>query len=225
MRLTKTRTSCRLYSAVPRWSVLGCAAAAASSAASAMPSAVSGLPVSAAAASVAPMVDPPTPVSAMPARITVAPDVSMATATPTVAKSPTRRSSFRYPPDLAPRAAGTTASTAISSCSSTFWKGPVTNSASGMARLPPGPCAITEPPSASITEAQSPCGSAWHSDPTSVPRLRTSGSATSGAAAAIVGWVPLSRSGELQVGVPAERADAQAAVGVGPVVGQARAGC
>ena len=95
MRLTKTRTSCRLYSAVPRWSVRGCAAAAASSAASAMLSAVSGLPVSAAAASVAPMVDPPTPVSAMPARVTFAPDVSMATATPTVAKSPTRRSSFR----------------------------------------------------------------------------------------------------------------------------------
>ncbi len=71
MRLTKTRTSCRLYSAVPRWSVLGWAAAAASSAASAMPSAVSGFPVSACAASVAPMVDPPTPVSAMPARTTV----------------------------------------------------------------------------------------------------------------------------------------------------------
>jgi hypothetical protein len=53
-----------------------------------------------------------------------------------------------------------------------------------------------------------------------VPRFRTSGSATSGAAAAIVGWVPLSRS-ELEVGVPAERADAQAAVGVRPVVSQA----
>ena len=63
-----------------------------------------------------------------------------------------------------------------------------------MARLPRGPAAITEPPSASITDAQSPCGSAWHSEPTSVPRLRTSGSATSGAAAAIVGWVPLSSS-------------------------------
>src|SRR6185437_3923248 len=136
MRVTKTRTRCRLYSAVPRWSVLGCAAAAASSAASAMVSAVSGLPVSAAAASVAPMVEPPTPVSAMPALTTVSPDVSIATAVPTVAKSPTRRSSFRYPPALAPLAAGTTASTAISSCSSTFWKGPVTKSASGMARRP-----------------------------------------------------------------------------------------
>src|SRR6185312_4386630 len=81
MRLTKTRTRCRLYSAVP--------------AASATVSAVSGLPVSAAAASVAPMVEPPTPVSAMPALITVSPSVSIATAVPTVAKSPTRRSSFR----------------------------------------------------------------------------------------------------------------------------------
>src|SRR5487761_460390 len=194
MRLTKTRTRWRLYSAVPRWSVLGRATAAARSAASAMPAAVSGFPVSAAAASAAPIVDPPTPVSAMPARITVSPDVSMATAVPPVAKSPPRRSSLRYPPDLTPFAAGTTASTAISSCSSAFSKGPVTKPASGMARLPFGPCAITAAPSASITEAQSPCGSAWHSDPTSVPRFRTSGSATSGAAAAIVGCVPLSRS-------------------------------
>src|ERR1700761_6952638 len=94
-RVTKTRTRRRLYSAVPRWSVRGWAAAAASSAASAMLSALSGAPVSAAAAASAPMVDPPTPVSAIPARTTSAPDVSMDTATPTVAKSPTRRSSFR----------------------------------------------------------------------------------------------------------------------------------
>ena len=46
-------------------------------------------------ASVAPMVDPPTPVSAMPALVTFPPRVSSATATPTVAKSPTRRSSLR----------------------------------------------------------------------------------------------------------------------------------
>ena len=52
-------------------------------------------PTMAAAASVAPMVDPPTPVSAMPALVTFAPMVSIATATPTVAKSPTRRSSLR----------------------------------------------------------------------------------------------------------------------------------
>ena len=60
-----------------------------------MPSAVSGFPASASAAAVAAMVDPPTPVSAIPARVTVPPEVSTATATPTVAKSPTRRSSFR----------------------------------------------------------------------------------------------------------------------------------
>ena len=35
---------------------------------------------------------------------------------------------------------------------------------------------------------------AWHREPTSVPRLRTIGSAISGAAEAIVGWVVFSRS-------------------------------
>jgi hypothetical protein len=40
------------------------------------------------------MFDGPTPVSAIPARVTVSPEVSRATATPTVAKSPTRRSSL-----------------------------------------------------------------------------------------------------------------------------------
>ena len=44
---------------------------------------------------VAAMVDPPTPVSAIPALVTLSPVISMATATPTVAKSPTRRSSLR----------------------------------------------------------------------------------------------------------------------------------
>src|SRR5690242_2758152 len=94
-RSTNVRTMCRLYSALPRWSVLGRAACAASSAACSMVSAVSGRPVSACAASVAPMVEPPTPVRAMPALITFPPLVSSATATPTVAKSPTRRSSLR----------------------------------------------------------------------------------------------------------------------------------
>src|SRR5712691_989908 len=94
-RSTNVRTICRLYSALPRWSVLGRAACAASSAACPMLSGVSGSPVSASAASVAPIVDPPTPVSAIPARVTFSPLVSTATATPTVAKSPTRRSSLR----------------------------------------------------------------------------------------------------------------------------------
>jgi len=89
------RTMCRLYSALPRWSVRGRAACAARSPAASMTSAVSGWPVSAPTASVHAMVDPPTPVSAMPARVTVPAEVSTATATPTVAKSPTRRSSFR----------------------------------------------------------------------------------------------------------------------------------
>src|SRR5215472_2255547 len=94
-RSTNVRTMCRLYSALPRWSVLGRAACAASSPACSMVSAVSGRPVRARAASVAPMVEPPTPVSAMPALVTFPPLVSSATATPTVAKSPTRRSSLR----------------------------------------------------------------------------------------------------------------------------------
>src|SRR6516162_8131703 len=94
-RSTNVRTMCRLYSALPRWSVRGRAACAASSAACSMVSAISGCPVRACAASVASMVDPPTPVSAMPALVTFPPLVSSATATPTVAKSPTRRSSLR----------------------------------------------------------------------------------------------------------------------------------
>ena len=59
-----------------------------------------------------------------------------------------------------PFAAGITASTAISSGSRTFWKGPVTKSATGMLRVPFRPCATIEPPRAVTTEAQSPCGSA-----------------------------------------------------------------
>src|SRR3989440_2617338 len=78
-RSTNVRTMCRLYAALPRWSVLGRAACAASSAACSMVSAVSGCPVRASAASVAPMVEPPTPVSAMPARITFPPLPSTAT--------------------------------------------------------------------------------------------------------------------------------------------------
>jgi hypothetical protein len=53
----------------------------------------SGRPTSACAASLASMVELPTPVRAMPARVIEPPESSTATATPTVAKSPTRRSS------------------------------------------------------------------------------------------------------------------------------------
>ncbi len=38
-----------------------------------------------------------------------------------------------------------------------------------------------------MTEPKSPWGSAWHSEPTRVPWLRTMGSEISGAAAAMVG--------------------------------------
>ena len=84
------------------------------------------------------------------------------------------------------------------------------------------PCATTCPPSAVTTDAQSPCGSAWHSDPTRVPRLRTIGSAISGAAAAIVGCRVASSDERSSVGVPAQRTDADRAVGVDPVVVQTR---
>ena len=90
-----------------------------------------------------------------------------------------------------------------------------------MVRRPPAPCATTWPPSAVTTLAQSPCGSAWHSEPTRVPRLRTIGSAISGAAAAIVGCVAGSSAERSRVGVPAERADPEAAVGVLLVVVEA----
>ena len=215
---------CRLYSAVPRWSVCGCAAAAARSAASAMLSAVSGFPVSAAAASVAPMVDPPTPVSAIPARITVSPDVSMATAIPTVAKSPTRRSSFRYPPDLIPLAAGTTASTAISSCSSAFSNGPVTKL--GQRDGAPAVRALRDHRAAEREHHRGPValrvGVAQRPDERApVPHQRVGDERRRRGHRRLRA---LEQFRELQVGVPAERADVQAAVGVGPVVVQARAG-
>jgi len=63
-----------------------------------MVSSLSGFPTSASSAAVAWIVDGPTPVSATPALATVpsfAPSNSKATAAPTVAKSPMRRSSLR----------------------------------------------------------------------------------------------------------------------------------
>ena len=89
-----------------------------------------------------------------------------------------------------------------------------------MVRRPAGPWATTWPPSALITAAQSPCGSAWHSDPTRVPRVRTIGSAMRGAAAAIVGWRSGRSAGALEVGVPAQRTDVQGAVVGDAVVGE-----
>ena len=101
-----------------------------------------------------------------------------------------------------------------------FWNGPVTKSPIAIVRRPPGPWATTWPPSAVITAAQSPCGSAWHSEPTSVPRVRTIGSAIRGAAAVIVGCRSARTVGVLEVGMAAQRTDVQGAVVVDPVVGE-----
>jgi hypothetical protein len=60
--VTKVCTTCFLYAALPRWSVRGRAASAASSAARAMVAASSRCPESESAASRASMVEPPTPV-------------------------------------------------------------------------------------------------------------------------------------------------------------------
>src|ERR1700760_646187 len=94
-RLTKTRTRCRLYSAVPRWSVRGWATLAASPAASAMRSLVSGPPGSTAGAPAAPRAPPPPPGTAIPARPPSPPEASMPPPPPPVARPPPRRSSFR----------------------------------------------------------------------------------------------------------------------------------
>ena len=72
IRVTKVCTTCFLYAALPRWSVRGRAASAASSAARAMVAASRRCPASDSAASRASMVAPPTPVSAIPARPTLA---------------------------------------------------------------------------------------------------------------------------------------------------------
>ena len=86
---------CRLYSSEPRTSLTGLAACAASRPASAKASSVGSAPASDVSASVAWMFYSPTPVSPMPARPIDPLESVSATATPTVAKSPTFRSSLR----------------------------------------------------------------------------------------------------------------------------------
>ncbi len=56
----------------------------------------------------------------------------------------------------------------------------------GITRSPPAERATTSALTASITEFQSPSGSQWATEPHTVPRLRTSGSAIQGAAEAMV---------------------------------------
>ncbi len=61
--------------------------------------------------------------------------------------------------------------------------GPVKRSSMELVRVaPPGPRIVTSAAAASMTEAQSPCGSAWASEPHTVPWFRTIGSEIWGAA-------------------------------------------
>ncbi len=92
----------------------------------------------------------------------------------------------------------------ISSSARALVKMPSTNSAIGIVRSPDGPRATTSAPVASSTEFQSPSGSQWATAPHSVPRLRTSGSATQGAAAVDR---PEGEVGGDHVGVADERPD------------------
>src|ERR1700736_162004 len=94
-RSVKTRTRLRLYSTEPRWSAFGSAASAARAAACLMAASSSRTPLSDASAFSALMFCGPTAVSPMPADPTLPSSMRRCTATATVAKSPTLRSSFR----------------------------------------------------------------------------------------------------------------------------------
>ena len=93
-RCTKTRTTSFLYAALPRMSSLGSAASAARRAASRITSSLGSRSASAFSASIALMLVAPTDVRPMPALAIFLPFISTWTATATVAKSPTFRSSL-----------------------------------------------------------------------------------------------------------------------------------
>src|SRR5258705_3127969 len=107
-RAVSTRTRSFLYSTEPRRSALGSAASAASAAAALIAVSSGFFPFSAAAALVAEMGMEPTLVRPIPtvSQAPLAPSVSC-TATATVAKSPTLRSSFRNEPPLRGGGTGT----------------------------------------------------------------------------------------------------------------------
>src|SRR5262249_43627629 len=92
-RCASSCTTCRLYSADPRWSVTGLLAAAAMRAASASSSSEGSSPFSAASAS-ADVTSAPTAVRAMPARSTIPFAQETDAAAAATAQSPTRRSTF-----------------------------------------------------------------------------------------------------------------------------------
>src|SRR5579884_22793 len=186
-RVTKTRTTCRLYSALPRTSLEGSASCAAVRAASRMRASLKRCPRRSASARRALSEVGPTAVSPMPGEATRPSWKLRWTATPTVAKSPTFRSSLKYVPKTRGPGSGRCTSVTISSGCKIVVSGPTKNSDAGILRSPRRLRATMCPSSASTTAPQSPWGSAWHTLPTSVPRLRTSGSATRGAHAATVG--------------------------------------
>ncbi len=62
------------------------------------------------------------------------------------------------------------------------WNGPTNSSLSGIEREPLELRTSSSAPAAMSTEPQSPWGSAWTSEPATVPRLRTIGSEMKGAA-------------------------------------------
>ena len=82
------------------------------------------------------------------------------TATPTVAKSPTLRSSLRYVPLARSPGSGTFTSVINSAGSRAVVNGPWKKSSRGIVRSPREPCATTSAPIASSAEPQSPRGSA-----------------------------------------------------------------
>src|SRR5262249_56247247 len=97
-------------------------------------------------------------------------------------------SSLRYVPPPRPAYVGTRTSVTSSVGSSAVVNGPEMKSVIGITRSPDVLRATTSAPQASITDAQSPSGSACATDPQTVPRLLTTGSEIHGAAAAIV-WL------------------------------------
>ncbi len=86
-----------------------------------------------------------------------------------------------------PGRAGTRASTRSSSGRSAVVNGPSKKSRAAIVRVPDFDLATRSASMASMTAPQSPDGSAWASEPHTVPRFRTSGSETCGAASAMVG--------------------------------------
>ena len=97
------------------------------------------------------------------------------------------------PPARSP-GSGTRTSVRISPGSSDVVNGPWKSSSIGIVRSPPGPRATTSARVASMTEPQSPCGSACASEPATVPRLRTIGSEITGAASPRAPYRPFSSS-------------------------------